>query len=96
MILRMRKADSSFVWLDVFALLGVSWLFAHSVTLYITFIRAFFNGYKTLVIVNGLGEAGFEFVLLPITLLWGCFGVIYFFRKWVVDLGLLGQGSLNV
>lgn len=54
--------------------IGLGSLLWFSVMVYYTFLRAYFNGnYKTTVWVNGIGEAHFEFVLLPICLVFGVY-----------------------
>jgi len=66
---------------DVLALLGIAWLFGHSVGVYVTFLLAFFNGYRIVVTVNNSGEALFEFFMLPCTCILGWFGLLYFLKK---------------
>ena len=75
------KLSSGFTKGDFFALIGITCLFANSITLYYTFLKAFFNGHQTLVTINTFNEASFEFLFLPVTLMLGLFGLIRFFKK---------------
>ena len=85
-----KVTSGGFTWVDLFAVFGIAGLFAHSVTMYYTFLRAFFHGYRTLVTVNGFNEAWFEFVFIPVTLLWGLWGIIHFFRRITNDCPVCG------
>ena len=76
----MFSLTSDFTRKDFFAMVGITCLFANSITLYLTFLMAFFHGNQTLVKNNVYNEAGFEFFLLPITLLFGLFGLVHFYR----------------
>jgi len=77
----MNKIFVGFTRRDKYALLGLGCLFANSITLYYVFLKAFFNNNQTLVAINDLNEASFEFFLLPFTLLLGLFGVFRFFKR---------------
>jgi hypothetical protein len=56
-------------------ILGVGCLLSHSVVLYIMFLKAWFNDYRTLINVNVIGEAGVEFVVIPFTIMLGVYGL---------------------
>ena len=48
---------------------------------YRTWLLAFFNGYSICFGINDYNEAGIEFVLLPITLLFCIVGLIYSYKN---------------
>jgi len=56
-----------------------------SILLYFTFLAGYFNGYEILITVNSCGEANFEFILIPIFLIIGCWTSLsslkFFFDK---------------
>ena len=65
----------------ILQMLGVGVLFAYSITLYSTFLMAYFHNYRILVAVNKFGEANIEFIIIPITLIWGLWALIGIFRE---------------
>lgn len=61
--------------------IGLVCLIANSLVLYISFLWAYFsNNYVFSARINDFGEAHFEFVLLPVTLVLGVYAVINLFR----------------
>lgn len=46
-----------------------------TVLVYVTFLKAFFDGGSVVVYVDLFGEAWFEFILFPLGLFMGLFGV---------------------
>jgi hypothetical protein len=55
--------------------IGGGALLGMGITMYITFLWAYFQGYKTTVLINAFGEAGFEFFFIPLMLVFGMFFV---------------------
>ena len=53
----------------------------HSVLFFI-FIYAFFNGFKTSIHINAIGEANVEFVLLTILSVIMLFGIYFLLKEW--------------
>ena len=61
--------------------IGITCLIANSIVLYISFLWAYFsNDYVFSARINDLGEAHFEFVLLPVTIILGLYAVVNLFR----------------
>jgi len=56
-------------------LFGISCLLTSNIILYITFLNAYFHGYKTTVMINVFGEAHLEFVLLHLFLIFGFYAL---------------------
>ena len=59
----------------ILSLIGITVLLANSITLYITFLFAYFNNGKIIVYVNNMGEANFEFILIPVTIILGLYAL---------------------
>ena len=91
----LKKGSKSFWSAEFFALGGIVALFGHGIVLYIFFLTAWSNSdYSTMVYFDLYNEALVEFFFIPITLVWGLFGLVYFFRKCcVVDKGLVCDGD---
>lgn len=61
--------------------IGLTCLIANSIVLYISFLWAYFsNNYVFSARINDFGEAHFEFILLPVTLILGAYGVVNLFK----------------
>jgi len=60
-------------------LLGVG----NTILIYITFLNAYFNNMKTIVLINEFGEAHLEFVLIPILLALNIISTIYTLGRFV-------------
>jgi len=68
------------------AIMGIGCLLAHSIVILITFLYAYFyNNYIFIANINGIGEAHFELILIPITIILGMYGILYVFKKLVTD-----------
>jgi hypothetical protein len=65
----------------VIGIMGLGMLFTHSMVMFMTFLRAYFNGGKTLITVNSVGEANIEFILIPVSLIMGLYGIVLFVRE---------------
>ena len=65
----------------ILQLLGIGTLFAHSITLYSTFLMAYFHNYRVSVTINTFGEANLEFIIIPITIAFGLWALIGIFRE---------------
>ncbi len=66
---------------NVLAFLGVGMLFAHSCSLYWMFLEAYYNDYELLIAVNNYNEANIEFVMIPVTLIWGFYGILHYMQR---------------
>jgi hypothetical protein len=67
-----------------FVLAGCLFGLGNSVLMAWTFYAAFFNGYHVLVTVNDFGEAWYEFILIPVVLVFifsGAVCSVLLFRK---------------
>jgi len=61
--------------------IGLTCLLANSLVLYISFLWAYFsNDYVFSARINDFGEAHFEFILLPITIILGLYAIINLFK----------------
>jgi len=61
--------------------IGITCLIANSVVLYISFLWAYFsNDYIFSARINDFGEAHFEFILLPLTIILGLYAAVNLFR----------------
>lgn len=64
------------------SVIGVAALIANSIVLYITFLWTYFaNDYTFTAKINTIGEAHIEFILLPISIILGIYGVKNLFSK---------------
>ena len=64
--------------------IGLAGLGGMSVLCYITFLSAYFNNYKVIVLVNPLGEGLLELIILPIFLtlgLWVLYDIVVKIRN---------------
>lgn len=59
----------------ILSLIGIIVLLANSVTLYITFLFAYFNNGKIMVHINNYGEANLELILIPVTIILGIYAL---------------------
>ena len=50
-------------------LFGISTMLGYSIVLYLTFLYAYFNGYKAMLNVNAFYEAHIEFICIPLTII---------------------------
>ena len=55
--------------------MGLSTTFYMAILFYVTFLMAFFNGYKVSVYCNVVNEALFEFFLFPLFILLGGYSI---------------------
>ena len=53
----------------------------HSIVLFITFLLAYFQGYKIIIDINRFGEAHLELIIIPITIAIGIYSVYILFRS---------------
>ena len=61
--------------------IGLTCLIANSIVLYVSFLWAYFsNNYVFSARINDFGEAHFEFVLLPLTIILGLYATVILFR----------------
>ena len=63
------------------AVFGIGFLVSISLVFYLTFLAAFLNGGSITITVNSIGEAWFEFFLIPVTFVLGVYGFVYFFKQ---------------
>jgi len=61
--------------------IGVASLISHSMVLFITFLSAYFQGYKVIIDINKFGEAHFELILIPITIILGIYSIYILFKS---------------
>ena len=61
--------------------IGVASLISHSIVLFITFILAYFQGYKIIIDINKFGEAHLEIIIIPITIALGIYSVYILFKS---------------
>jgi hypothetical protein len=61
--------------------IGVASLISHSIVLFITFILAYFQGYKIIIDINKYGEAHLEIIIIPITIALGIYSVYFLFKS---------------
>jgi len=60
---------------------GMGGTFGCAITMYLTFLHAYFNGsYSTKITINTVGEAHLEFVLIPVCLILSIWGYIFMFK----------------
>ena len=64
----------------LFVLFGYGFGLVNSVVLSIIFYHAYFNGFRTVVTVNSVGEAHLEAVLLPVLLFVSVVGFILYLK----------------
>lgn len=77
------------------AYLGLFLCFFANIVMYITFLVAYFDVTKSVVVnVNTLGEANFEFVYIPLTLIMGVYSLIFFKKRETENE--LGKSSKNI
>lgn len=53
--------------------IGIGALIGQSITMYITWLHAWFNGMHTRVCINNYGEANFEFIFVPVVTIIGIY-----------------------
>ena len=69
-------------WKLVISMLGLFCMLGFSVLLYITFLFAYFQADGIVVIgVNMYGESHIEFILMPLMIAFGIYGLCYLFRR---------------
>jgi len=56
--------------------IGIACLISNSVVLFYTFFIAYLNNYQVLVNINNFGEAHFEFIFIPISIVLGIYSII--------------------
>jgi hypothetical protein len=62
--------------------IGLGFLIANNIVLYLTFLWAyFFNDYVFSTNINAFGEANFEFVILPISIILGVYACFSLFKQ---------------
>jgi len=61
--------------------IGVASLISHSIVLFITFLLAYFQGYKIIIDINKYGEAHLELIVIPVTLAIGIYSVYILFKS---------------
>ena len=60
---------------------GLLFLLGNNIVLYLTFLAAFFNDGKKLVVVNQYNEHWLEFFILPIITILGIIATIYAYKN---------------
>ena len=65
---------------SAFIFSGIAFLVWYSIVLYITFLIAYLNNNHVNVYINWFGEANFEFILLPVSLIWGVYSLYYILK----------------
>jgi len=61
--------------------IGVASLISHSIVLFITFLLAYFQGYKIIIDINRFGEAHLELIIIPVTIIIGIYSVYILFKS---------------
>jgi len=61
--------------------IGVASLISHSIVLFVTFILAYFQGYKIIIDINYFGEAHLELIVIPISIALGIYSVYFLFKS---------------
>lgn len=61
--------------------IGVASLISHSIVLFITFLFAYFQGYKLIIDINKFGEAQLELIIIPVTITMGIYSVYILFKS---------------
>jgi len=61
--------------------IGVASLISHSIVLFITFLSAYFQGYKVIIDINKFGEAHLELIVIPITIIVGIYSIFLLFKS---------------
>jgi len=61
--------------------IGVASLISHSIVLFITFLLAYFQGYKIIIDINKFGEAHLELIIIPVTITLGIYSVYILFKS---------------
>ena len=61
--------------------IGVASLISHSIVLFITFILAYFQGYKIIIDINKFGEAHLELIIIPISIALGIYSFYILFKS---------------
>lgn len=78
--LRLRNPTKHW-WKSLYLLLSVGMLISNSIVLYLTFLLAFFNPSKSILIsMNRFNEASFEFFLIPFVIVSGVIVLIWLFK----------------
>ena len=62
-------------------LIGLLLCFGHGIIMYLTFLKAYTHNYQTQVMINMYNEADIEFIVIPITLILGLYGVYRYSKK---------------
>ena len=63
---------------NLLTIIGLVCLISNSFVLYIVFLWAYFvNDYTFVATINNFGEAHFEFILIPITILLGLYSIFH-------------------
>ena len=60
--------------------IGFACLLSNSFILFYTFIAAYFNNNQIVVTINEIGEANFELVFLPISIILGLYAILTIFK----------------
>jgi len=68
--------------------IGIGALLGNSIMMYITFLMAYFQGYRAVVLVNEFNEAHFEFFFIPISIIIG----IWTLREFAHGKVRIGKG----
>jgi hypothetical protein len=64
------------IWKFTLICIGFGMLIANNISLLVTFIWAYFNDYEAVVVhINRYNEANIEMMLIPFTIILGCYAI---------------------
>ena len=79
-ILNINTVIKMYLLKNLMIAIGIACLISNSLVLFYTFFIAYLNDYQVLININNFGEAHFEFIFIPISIILGLYSVIALYK----------------